>query len=43
MVITDQISAISLPPNESFGTFQAAGFGAVLRGISFTPGTAGAH
>ena len=43
MVITDQISATSLPPNESFATFQAAGFGEVLRGVSFTPGTAGSQ
>ena len=41
MVISDQISANSLPPNESFATFQAAGFGEVLRGVSFTPGTMG--
>jgi hypothetical protein len=37
MVITDQISATTLPPNESFTTFLAAGSGEVLRGVSFTP------
>lgn len=43
VVITDQVSASTLPPSESFTTFQAAGFGEVLRGVSFTPGTAGGH
>jgi hypothetical protein len=43
VVITDNLSATTLPPNESFTTFQAAGFGEVLRGISFSPGTAGSH
>jgi hypothetical protein len=37
VVITDNIAATSLPQNESFTTFQAAGFGEVLRGVSFTP------
>lgn len=37
VAITDQVSATSLPPDESFSTFQAAGFGEVLRGVSFTP------
>jgi hypothetical protein len=41
VVITDQLSATSLPPSESFTTFDAAGFGEVLRGVSFTPSTAG--
>lgn len=41
VVITDQVSATTLPPGESFTTFHAAGFGEVLRGVSFTPGTAG--
>ena len=37
VVINDQISATTLPPSESFTTFAAAGFGEVLRGVSFTP------
>lgn len=37
VVITDQISAASLPSNEGFSTFDSAGFGEVLRGVSFTP------
>jgi hypothetical protein len=37
VVITDQISATSLPSNESFSTFSNAGFGEVLRGVSFAP------
>jgi hypothetical protein len=41
VVITDQVNATSLPPNENFAVFDAANFGEVLRGISFTPGTAG--
>jgi len=43
VVITDNISAKSLPAGESFATFDAAGFGEVLRGVSFTPGTGDAH
>jgi hypothetical protein len=39
MVITDQLSATSLPPDESFSAFQSANFAEVLRGVSFTPGT----
>ena len=39
VVITDQVSATTLPPNEQFATFDAAGFGEVLRGVSPTPGT----
>ncbi len=37
VVITDQISASSLPPNESFSTFDSANNLEVLRGVSFTP------
>lgn len=37
VVITDQISATSLPPNESFSTLVGASNLAVLRGVSFTP------
>jgi hypothetical protein len=39
VVITDNIAATTLPTNESFITFKTAGFGEVLRGVSFTPGT----
>ena len=37
VVINDQLSATSLPPDESFTSFQSANFGEVLRGVSFTP------
>ncbi len=37
VVITDQWNATSLPRNESFTTFRAAGFAEVLRGVSFAP------
>ena len=37
VVISDQLSATSLPPNESFTTFTSANFAEVLRGVSFTP------
>ena len=37
VVITDNIAAKTLPQNESFTTFRTAGFGEVLRGVSFTP------
>lgn len=40
VVINDLVSATTLPPNESFTPFDSAGFGEVLRGVSFTPGTA---
>jgi len=43
VVITDTISASSLPAGESFATFATAGFGEVLRGVSFAPGTGNAH
>jgi hypothetical protein len=39
VVITDNLAAASLPQNESFSTFQAAGFAEVLRGVSFTQST----
>jgi hypothetical protein len=39
VVITDNIGAATLPTNESFTTFRAAGFAEVLRGVSFTPGS----
>ena len=38
VVITDTLGATSLPA-ESFTTLRTAGFGEVLRGVSFTPGT----
>jgi hypothetical protein len=37
--ITDPLSATSPATGESFRTLRAAGFGEVLRGVSFTPGT----
>jgi hypothetical protein len=37
--ITDKLAATTLPANESFTTIRTAGFGEVLRGVSFTPGT----
>jgi hypothetical protein len=37
--ITDQLGATTLPASESFGTVRGAGYGEVLRGVSFTPGT----
>jgi hypothetical protein len=40
VTITDQLSATSLPASERFNTVEAAGFAEVLRGVSFTPGTA---
>jgi hypothetical protein len=42
VVINDLISATSLPQNENFTVFNSAGFGEVLRGVSFTP-TAPSH
>jgi hypothetical protein len=39
VVITDQLSATTLPGNESFFTLRTAGFGEVLRGVAWTPGT----
>jgi hypothetical protein len=38
VVITDQLGAGALAA-ESFATERPAGFGQVLRGVSFTPGT----
>lgn len=37
VMITDQLSATSLPANETFSTFRSAGSGEVLRGVSFAP------
>jgi hypothetical protein len=39
--IMDNLSATTLPTGESFTMAKAAGYGEVLRGISWTPGTAG--
>jgi hypothetical protein len=38
VAVTDKLAAVT-PPAESFRTIRAAGFGEVLRGVSFTPGT----
>ena len=37
VVITDELSATTVPTNEGFTTLRTAGFGEVLRGVSFTP------
>ena len=39
VMITDNLAATNLPLNESFTPVRTAGFGEVLRGVSFTPGT----
>jgi hypothetical protein len=39
VMITDKLSATTLPANESFKTVRTAAYGEALRGISFTPGT----
>ena len=39
VMITDQPSATSPAAEESFHTVRSAGYGQVLRGVSFTPGT----
>jgi hypothetical protein len=39
VTITDPLSATSPAAGESFRTIRAAGFGEVLRGVSFTPGS----
>jgi hypothetical protein len=39
VAITDMLSATTLPATESFVTIKTAGFGEVLRGVSFTPGS----
>jgi hypothetical protein len=39
VVITDNLNATTLPASETFFTLRTAGFGEVLRGISWTPGT----
>ena len=37
--VTDNLGATTLPTGESFKAIDSAGFGQVLRGVSFTPGT----
>jgi hypothetical protein len=39
VAITDNLAATAPPAAESFTTVRAAGYGEVLRGVSFTPGT----
>lgn len=39
VAITDALTATTLPTSESFTVLYNAGFGEVLRGVSFTPGT----
>jgi hypothetical protein len=39
VAITDRLSASTLPASESFASARAAGYGEVLRGVSFTPGS----
>jgi hypothetical protein len=39
VAITDTLGATVLPPAESFTTIHSAGFGEVIRGVSFTPGS----
>ena len=38
-MITDQPGATSPASGETFRTIRPAGYGQVLRGVSFTPGT----
>ncbi len=39
VAVTDSLAARTPPAAESFRTVRAAGYGEVLRGVSFTPGT----
>ncbi len=39
VAITDKVSATTLPAAEGFVTLRTAGFGEVLRGVAFAPGT----
>lgn len=43
VVITDKLKSTTLPANEKFSTLRTAGFGEVLRGVSFAPGGDGDH
>lgn len=38
--VTDSVSATALPSGERYSTLESAGAGDVLRGVSFTPGSA---
>jgi hypothetical protein len=39
VAVSDPVSATTLPGSDSFVTVRSAGYGEVLRGVSFTPGT----
>ncbi|HEV3320366.1 MAG TPA: hypothetical protein VG053_11675 [Solirubrobacteraceae bacterium] len=39
VAVTDHLDATTLPASEAFTTVRSAGYGEVLRGVSFTPGT----
>ena len=39
VAITDALASTTLPATEIFTTIRSAGYGEVLRGVSFTPGT----
>jgi hypothetical protein len=41
VAITDNLGTTTLPANEQFTTLRTAGFGQVLRGVSFTPTNVG--
>lgn len=43
VTVTDELGAQTQPAGEQFSTVRSAGFGEVLRGVSFTPGTFGGH
>jgi hypothetical protein len=43
VAVTDKLSAAALPAGEQFVTVRSAGYGEVLRGVSFTPGTGTRH
>ncbi len=43
VAITDKLSAAALPAGEQFVTVRSAGYGEVLRGVSFTPGSSTGH
>ena len=42
VAITDSVDATTLPTGESFSTIEAPAYGVVVRGVSFTPESAGA-
>jgi hypothetical protein len=43
VVITDTLANTTLPSTGGFTTVRTAGFGEVLRGVSFTPGSSATH